>query len=241
MKEIKCFLLVLLNVLVATSELCDEKSIPSKNSTMIFQSFCNNSNGVIQARKCNASDVIIGLDLSDCGIKEMIEIPTEIKENLIWIALNDNKFTLKSGIPHLRSALKIQILVTDEVNCTGFEIKTIQNGLTVCSSPLNRCEMTANNSQSYSCLEHSNCGYDGPGLFSCNCDKDWQSYKCLKQDGFPKEKWLISIAATTIAIIIGIRLLQFKARKQGDEYKKLAKLSNTDYANPEGSRQGIFD
>lgn len=237
--ELGLLLVMVVGEFASVSCYCSKDQTPSKASQSILKVFCKLGNGTLVNRECKlVNNDTIGLDLSSCGNEKnsVGELDDHVKSKLEWLAINNNTYNFSKSISYLRSSKIKHVVINIEDDCDDvFKHTTTESGLRICSGPLNACKVKKD-----SCPEHSECSADGPGLFACDCIEDWKSYKCLKKKGFPMNKWLISICVATVVFIIMIRLLQHKDLKKGAEFKKLSKLSNTDFANPE-SNPGLFD
>lgn len=168
--------------------------------------FCASSSGRIDRRCCLANDNtsvperIIGLDLSNCSLTQVEDLPGASTALMVDLSLNPIvNISEKVFLGFLD--LSYMILPKD-LACPGgnasWQRVEIKQGKRFCQGQKNMCNQTGQ--MSMSCPENSLCGPYGPGFFECSCAEKYHGYKCLRQGEFPVLKVFGPLAASTVAI-----------------------------------------
>uniref|UniRef100_A0A3Q2PWV8 All-trans retinoic acid-induced differentiation factor n=1 Tax=Fundulus heteroclitus TaxID=8078 RepID=A0A3Q2PWV8_FUNHE len=176
-----------------------------QNDTDVGQ-FCSRSAGRIDRRCClsndNTSDPerIIGLDLSNCSLTQVEDLPGASKVFMIDLSLNpivniSEKVFL--GFLDLNYLILPQDLVCPGGNFSWQKVEVTQ-GKRFCEGQKNMCNQTGQ--MSMNCPENSRCDPYGPGLFECICAENYHGYKCLRQGEFPAVKVFGPLAASMVVM-----------------------------------------
>ncbi|XP_047243250.1 all-trans retinoic acid-induced differentiation factor [Girardinichthys multiradiatus] len=181
--------------------------------------FCSSSAGRIDRRCCLANnntidpERIIGLDLSNCSLTQVKELPGASKVFMIDLSLNpivniSEKVFL--GFLGLNYMILPQDVVCPGGNVSWQKVK-VKQGKRLCKGQNNMCNQTGQ--MSMSCPEHSLCGPYGPGFFECSCAENYQGYKCLRQGEFPVVEVFGPLAASTVVISFLVWVTQRRKAK----------------------------
>jgi len=153
----------------------------------------------------NTTSSVLGVDWSHCQLSHLPVISEKDKIPLQWmaVALNDNITIDHSDLRFYRSLSTL--LVPSKVSCnndTFTQRKLLSDNITMqCTTPADGCI-------GVKCPTHAHCAPDGPGLNMCPCDKGWNSYRCLKKEGFPAVQWIAGFSATTIVLCLSLKIAQ---------------------------------
>lgn len=193
---------------------------PKNASQVLLKTFCNGEYLKMDERCCynKTNAKILGIDLSNCELKSLNGIVKKNdQQNLQWLAVNSNPL-LHDLYKQLRDFQDLyEIIVSDNQSCNesfniihekgsgGSNIKT-------CSKPKVACN-------NVTCPAESTCQQNGPGLSMCSCNDGWNSYRCLKKNGFPAIGWLGGFIGITAFICVTLRALQHNDLKKGKELK----------------------
>lgn len=202
----KCLLFAKTTEKVCGSTYCSLKQ--SDVSAGALKKMCSNS--TLTGRCCfnTTSDTLIAVDLSHCELSEFpktSELSDESKHHIKWLAVNQNNMTLShSDLRFFRALTALILPASDSCNSSFANVTELDDTTKMCVTPTDGCT-------GVTCPMHSHCAPDGPGLNMCLCDEGWNSYRCLKKDGFPVVQWIAGFSVTTIVICVSLKVAQKKS------------------------------
>ncbi|XP_008335578.1 all-trans retinoic acid-induced differentiation factor [Cynoglossus semilaevis] len=169
--------------------------------------FCFVSNGRLEGRCClkndsnsNGTERIIGLDLSNCSLKQVDDLHEAATAYMIDLSLNP-LVNLSDSVFEGFSDLNYMILPID-IFCPGgnqsWSKVELREGSRLCEDPKNMCNQTGQ--LVIDCPENSLCTPYGPGFFECNCADNYYGYKCLREGEFPALQVFGPLGASTVVL-----------------------------------------
>ncbi|XP_036405268.1 all-trans retinoic acid-induced differentiation factor [Megalops cyprinoides] len=175
-----------------------------RNGTAVGD-FCAARSGQIDGRCClgtqaQVADSIIGLDLSNCSLKQVDDLHEATTAQMIDLSANpifNLNDTLFQGFTQLQ-----YLLLPVKLDCPGgnasWEKVETRGNVCLCEEQRNSCYQTGN--ISWDCPENSLCTPNGPSFFQCSCIDNHHGYKCLREGEFPMIEALGILGAATVLV-----------------------------------------
>ncbi|XP_034018484.1 all-trans retinoic acid-induced differentiation factor [Thalassophryne amazonica] len=168
--------------------------------------FCDASAGRTKGRCCLRNDSnfdgerIIGLDLSNCSLTQIEDLPGASTALIIDLSLNpivNISDSLFQGFLDLNN-----LILPADIPCPGGNFSwnkvEIKDGNHLCEGQKNMCNQTGQ--LSANCPQNSLCAPYGPGFFECSCTDNYHGYKCLREGEFPALLVFVPLGVSTLVI-----------------------------------------
>ncbi|XP_063715119.1 all-trans retinoic acid-induced differentiation factor-like [Symsagittifera roscoffensis] len=155
-------------------------SVPEKS----FTAFCEDHRGVVEGRCCfygeaSGPDILIGLNLRQCGIEDsqvIQQLGQEVLQQMQVLFMQANPFVDAPADSFLAMTQLDVLLLPSGCNCPGEAGVTWDNVSESGNSVLCQGQIPTTGD----CPDHSHSESCGPNLYECLCNQKYSSYKCLR-------------------------------------------------------------
>ncbi|KAM6954112.1 all-trans retinoic acid-induced differentiation factor [Aplochiton taeniatus] len=199
-------------------QICNRCNGTVLNNTILGQ-FCNNSVGFVKGRCCLLKDktgdpeYVIGLDLSNCSLSNVVDLQGASTAELIDLSFNP--IVILSDSVFQGFIQLSRLILPSNLECPGGNVSwgtvKVEGGNIICEEQRNICNQTGQ--LSLNCPESSLCAPYGPGFFECSCTANHHGYKCLREGEFPAVQVFGPLGATTVVVSILLWVTQRRKAK----------------------------
>ncbi|XP_061098918.1 all-trans retinoic acid-induced differentiation factor [Conger conger] len=200
-----------------TFQVCHVCEGALQNGTAVGN-FCSVSSGQADGRCCIETrgldaDSIIGLDLSNCSLREVEGLNEASAAKIIDLSANrllNFNDTVFQGFTQLQH-LMLPLHLTCPGGNASWEKVEARGEIRLCDGQRDSCNQTGH--MTWDCPENGLCAADGPGFFQCRCTHRHHGYKCLREGQFPLAEVLGILGGATVLVAILLWVTQRRKAK----------------------------